>query len=146
MPTTRRAFLQLLGLTGVAACLPSLDTLEALAPGAQLTLDTDSLPFYLIGVQVVTDGPALVEFCVNGAPFLYLPTMAHTMSHWDVFDIGARHLRGYLTVHAMRPVSKQPCSAYATLTTVDAATLRHGNINELITAKKTTHLIFSEVA
>jgi hypothetical protein len=46
----------------------------------------------------------------------------------------------------MRPVSKQPCSVYATLTTVDAATMLRGTIEEIVAANKDTHLIFSEVA
>lgn len=146
MHPTRRTFLQLLGLTGVAAAIPSLDTLEALAPGAQLSLDTDSLPFYLIGVQVVTDGPALVEICADGVPFMYLTTCERMVSGWYAAHTGGRHLRGYLTVRAMRPRSKQPCSVYATLTTVDAATMLRGTIAEIIAAKKATHLIFSEVA
>lgn len=146
MPHTRRTFLQLLGLTGMAAVMPDLATLEALAPGAQLTLDTDSLPFYLIGTQVVTDAHAMVELCVNGAPFLYLHANPSHIMRWDALDfIGAIHVRGYLTVSARRVLNKQPCSVYATLLTVDAEIMRRGSLYEIATAKKTTHLLFSEV-
>lgn len=145
MTSTRRTFLQLLGLASVgAACVPSLELLETLAPGLQLTLDTDSLPFYLLGAHVVTPDSALVELCVNGMPFMYLTTVGGDMSSRDALD-GLSRLRGHLTVRATRAKDQKPCSVYATLTTIDAEYIVRGNISEIIHAPKQTHLLVSEI-
>ena len=144
MTHTRRRFLELLGLAGVSACVPSLEILEGAAPGLQLSLDTDSLPFYLIGLHVVTPESALVELCVNGQPFVCLTTVGGYQVSRDVLN-GVQRLHGHLTVRANTRKDQRPCSVYATLITVDAAAIVRGNINEIIAAPKQRHLLVSEV-
>jgi len=145
MTSTRRTFLQLLGLASVgAACVPSLELLETLAPGVQVTLDTDSLPFCLLGTHILTPDNAWVELCRNGMPFRCFSTTAGGSLYWSGGYNGALFLHGHLTVRA-RNAAKQPVSAYATLTTIDSAVMRRRNISEIIHAPKQTHLLVSEI-